>query len=110
MFQKIKAFIKEIATEEIKYYRPTLRVTFLDGDVKEVTPYLWHRGTRNNWQLYYVEDGILLNRFPLAAVKEVEITECECRSIISYDSGWTPLYATDEDLDKKVFRKKRFGG
>ena len=47
MFQKIKAFIKKIATEEIKYYRPTMRITFLDGDVKEVTPCSWHRGTRN---------------------------------------------------------------
>lgn len=110
MFQKIKAFIKQIATEEIKYYRPTLRITFLDGDVKEVTPFYWHRGTRNCWQLYYLENGVLLNRYPLASIKEVEIVECECRSVISYDSSWTPVYATAEDLDKKIFRKRRFGG
>ena len=110
MFQKIKECLFKMATEEIKYYRPTLRITFLDGDVKEITPFLWHRGTRNNWQLYYAEDGILLNRYPLASIKEVEIVECECRSVISYDSGWTPVYATVEDLDKKIFRKRRFGG
>ncbi len=110
MFQKIREFLTKIATEEIKYYRPTLRISFLDGDVKEAVPYLWHRGSSSNWQLYYVEDGVLLNRFPLGAIKEIVIIDEECRTIISYDSGWTPLYATDEDLDKKIFRRKRFGG
>jgi hypothetical protein len=111
MFQKIKNFLSKVTTEEIKYCRPTLRISFLDGDVKEAVPHLWHRGFNRNWQLYYAEDGVLLNRFPLAAIKEVEVISVEEATITAYgDPIWVPIYATAEEIEKKIFRKRRFGG
>ena len=110
MFQKIKEYLFKAATDEIKYYRPTLRITFLNGDVVEAVPEYWHRGSSNNWNLYYVDDGVMFNRYPITAIKEVEILSEECRTLITYDNSLTPVYATTAQLDKKIFRKRRFGG
>ena len=105
-----KKFFQDKTTVEIKFYLPTLRLHFLDGDIRDALPSHWHRCGRNNWS-HYVKDGILLNRYPLATIKEVEIFAVEETSITVYgDSIWVPLYAKAEDLAKKIYRNRRFGG
>ena len=105
-----KKFFQDKTTEEIKFYLPTLRLHFLDGDIRDALPSHWHRSGRNSWS-HYVKDGILLNRYPLATIKEVEIFAVEETSITVYgDSICVPLYAKAEDLAKKTYRNRRFGG
>lgn len=107
----IKKFIRNAFTTQITYYRPTLLIYFLDGDRRESTPTHWHRGQKTSWITYYVENNILLNHYPLSAIKEVEVINIEEVTITVYgDLMRLPIYATTEEVEKKIFRKRRFGG
>lgn len=107
----VKKFFNDAATTQITFYRPTLLLHFLDGDKRESTPTLWHRGQKTSWSAYYVENNILLNRYPLTAIKEVEIVSVEEATVTVYgDSMWLPIYATTEEVEKKIFKKRQFGG
>lgn len=106
-----KKFFNDATAEQVTFYRPTLLLHFLDGDKRESIPTHWHRGRETSWSTYYVEDNILLNRYPLAAIKEVEIISVEKAEVTVYgDPMWLPIYATTEEVEKKVFKKRQFGG
>jgi hypothetical protein len=105
-----KKFFHDMTTVEITFYLPTLRLHFLDGEVRDALPTHWHRSGRYSWS-HYIKDGILLNCYPLTAIKEVEIFSVEEATITVYgDSIWVPLYAKAEDLAKKIYRNRKFGG
>lgn len=107
----LKNFFNDATTAQVTFYRPTLLLHFLDGDKRETVPSHWHRGQETSWSAYYVENNILLNRYPLAAIKEVEIISVEKATITVYgDPVWVPIYATTEEVEKKIFKKRRFGG
>lgn len=105
-----KEFFQNRLTGRITYYRPTLLLYFIDGDKRETTPTHWHRGRETDWSTYYVVNNILLNRYPLTAIKEVEILSVEKAEVAVYgDSSLAPTYATTEEVEKKIFKKGRFG-
>ena len=107
----VKKIFYKATTEQTTFYRPTLLLHFLDGDKREVVPTHWHRGQKTSWNAYYVDNNILLNRYPLAAIKEVEIISVEEAVVtVCGDSMWLPIYATTEEVETKIFKKRRFGG
>ena len=107
----LKNFFNDAITTQVTFYRPTLLLHFLDGDKRESVPSHWHRGQKDGWNTYYVDNNILLNRYPLAAIKEVEIISVEEATITVYgDPMWVPIYATSEEIKKKIFKKRQFGG
>lgn len=106
-----KKFFNDAFTTQITYYRPILLIYFLDGDRRESTPTHWHRGQKTSWITHYVENNILLNHYPLSAIKEVEILSVEEITVTVHgDLMRLPIYATTEEVEKKIFKKRRFGG
>lgn len=105
---KIMDFINKLYEVPVEYHRPKLRLTFLDGDIKEVTPKYYHKGRERRWT-NYVDDGILLDIYPLTAIKSVEILEEETQTVIAYcDWFEVPYFATAEQIDKKFYKRGKF--
>lgn len=104
MFQRFKKWHESIPKHEIvTYTRPKLEIHFNDGEIRQCNPitYCMRSTTWRDW----VEDGILLERFPLASIKEVVVLSWE-EINLEYEGECTlynpntQIYLSHERLEK----------
>lgn len=111
MFEKLKRWYHETKYFKGWYVKPTLCLHFLNGETKEVTPKTFSLVLDDapacNWQ-WWVKDGVLLNRFPLSAIQEVEAVDLE---IIPIKYTQSPInmiqhdWATFDEIQEKIAEK-----
>lgn len=81
MFSKIYAWYKarrNRPTYILEYRRPHLKIKFLNGEVQTVVPYYFMKSCSYTpkWQ-DWVSDNILMRRFPMSAIQEINVTHWE---------------------------------
>lgn len=66
-----KKFIADLMKPEYRIYTlPTLHIRFVTGEEIDVVPEYWHMGDWE-WSRYYLEKGLVLDRYPLASIVEI---------------------------------------
>ena len=104
MFKKIKKWWSDQPKHEtVNYARPKLEIHFNDGEIRQCNPvtYCMRSTTWRDW----VKDGILLERFPLASIKEIIVLGWD-ELDLEYLGGSTLynpntyIYMTHERLEK----------
>ena len=72
--------IKDSMTSTATYSRPTLHLRFVNGEEMDIKPHLWHLDG-GNWKDWYLENGLVIGRYPLASLLEVYEISCEHKNI-----------------------------
>lgn len=90
------------------YTLPTLHIRFVTGEEIDVVPDHWHMGDRE-WSIYYLENGLVLNRYPLASIVEIYEKDVAHKNV-SYvcDPLYLPIYIHKDCMegDNLTFEKK----
>ena len=93
------------------YVRPTMRIIFLNEKEIEVTPKTFSLVLDDapacNWQ-WWMKDGVLLNRYPLSAIQEVDVIDIEIIAIKYHQSPINMLqhdFATKAEIERKLSEK-----
>ena len=90
------------------YTLPTLHIRFVTGEEIDVVPDHWHMGDRE-WSIYYLENGLVLNRYPLASIVEIYEKDVTHKNV-SYvcDPLYLPIYIHKDCMegDNLSFEKK----
>mgnify|MGYP003302896675 FL=1 len=90
------------------YTLPTLHIRFVTGEEIDVVPDHWHMGDRE-WSIYYLENGLVLNRYPLASIVEIYEKDVAHKNV-SYicDPLYLPIYIHKDCMegDNLSFEKK----
>ena len=93
------------------YVRPTMRIVFLNEKEIEVTPKTFSLVLDDapacNWQ-WWVKNGVLLNRYPLSAIQEVDVIDIEIIAIKYHQSPIDMLrhdFATKAEIERKISEK-----
>lgn len=97
------------------YVRPTMRIIFLNGQEVSVQPKTFALALddepRCNW-MWWVKDGVLMNRYPLAAIQEVDVTDWETIAIKytqdplkMLQHSWSTRAEIERKISEKVFEK-----
>lgn len=95
MFHKLYAWYKakrNRPTYVLAYSRPHLKIKFLNGEIQTVVPYYFMKSCSYTpkWQ-DWVSDNILMRRFLMSAIQEVNVIRWECVDVpvdktVSHDS------------------------
>ena len=105
-------FLKKLFTIEpdtVTYTLPTLHLRFVNGDETDVVPKNWHINT-GHWSGYYLEDGLVLGRYPLASLLEVyEVSRKEKIIEFDFDRMYLPLYISNEHMQGDNLTMERNG-
>lgn len=98
MFSKLYTWYKakrNHPTYVLEYRRPHFKLKFLNGEVQTVVPYHFMKscGYNPKWQ-DWVDSNILMGRFPMGAIQEINVIHWEC---------------VDVPVDKTVSHNSSFG-
>lgn len=90
------------------YTLPTLHIRFVTGEEMDVVPEYWHMGD-GEWSIYYLERGLVLDRYPLASIVEIYEKDVVHKNV-SYicDALSLPIYIHKNCMegDNLFFEKK----
>ena len=101
--------IKESFTSTALYSLPTLHLRFVNGEEMDITPNLWHLND-GHWSHYYLEDGLVVGRYPLASLIEVYEVSCEHKNIkYDFDPMYLPFRIANKYMEGDNLRMKRDG-
>lgn len=101
--------IKESFTSTALYSLPTLHLRFVNGEEMDITPNLWHLND-GHWSHYYLEDGLVMGRYPLASLIEVYEVSCEHKNIkYDFDPMYLPFRIANKYMEGDSLRMKRDG-
>lgn len=90
------------------YTLPTLHIRFVTGEEIDVVPDRWHI-TDKDWSLYYLENGLVLDRYPLASIVEIYEKNVLYKNVAFTCSPlYLPLYVHKNHMegDNLRFEKK----
>lgn len=115
MFKKLLKRLSAITYSTGWYVRPTMRIVFLNEKEIEITPKTFSLVLDDapacNWQ-WWAEKGVLLNRYPLSAIQEVDVIDIEIIAIKYHQSpinmlqhDWSTLAEIERKISEKVFEK-----
>ena len=111
MLKKLLKRLSAITYSTGWYVRPTMRIIFLNGQevtVKTKTfSLVLDDKPRYNW-MWWAENGVLLNRYPLSAIQEVDVTDWETIAIKYQQSSISMLqhdFATKPEIERKISEK-----
>lgn len=91
------------------YTLPTLHLRFVNGDEADVVPKNWHIND-GHWSRYYLEDGLVLGRYPLASLLEVYEVSREQKTIeYNFESLYLPLYISNDHMQGDHLTMERDG-
>lgn len=115
MLKKFKQWFNTVRYENGWYVKPTMRIIFLNGQEVTVTPKTYALvladAPKYNW-MWWVTDGVLLSRYPLSAIQEVDVTNWDTIAIkytqdplnmLKHD--WITLAEIERKISEKVFEK-----
>ncbi len=103
LFKKIKDSMTSTAT----YSRPTLHLRFVNGEEMDITPNLWHLNG-GHWKDWYLKDGLVVGRYPLASLIEVYEVSCEHKNIkYNFDPMHLPFRIANKDMEGDNLHMKR---
>lgn len=101
--------IKESMTSTALYTLPTLHLRFVNGEEMDVKPRLWHLND-GHWSHYYLEDGLVMGRYPLASLLEVYEVSREHKNIkYSFDPLYLPIWIANTYMEGDNLRMERDG-
>lgn len=101
--------IKESMTSTALYSLPTLHLRFVNGEEIDVKPRLWHLND-GHWSHYYLEDGLVMGRYPLASLLEVYEVSREHKNIkYSFDPLYLPIWIANTYMEGDNLRMERDG-
>ena len=101
--------IKESMTSTALYSLPTLHLRFVNGEEMDVKPRLWHLND-GHWSRYYLEDGLVMGRYPLASLLEVYEVSREHKNIkYSFDPLYLPIWISNAYMEGDNLRMERDG-
>lgn len=101
--------IKESMTSTALYSLPTLHLRFVNGEEMDVKPRLWHLND-GHWSRYYLEDGLVMGRYPLASLIEVYEVSREHKNIkYSFDPLYLPIWIANSYMEGDNLRMERDG-
>ena len=101
--------IKESMTSTALYSLPTLHLRFVNGEEMDVKPRLWHLND-GHWSHYYLEDGLVMGRYPLASLLEVYEVSREHKNIkYSFDPLYLPIWIANTYMEGDNLRMERDG-
>ena len=104
MFKGFSKWLESTSKHEVVIYaRPALEIHFNDGEVRICIPdtYCMRSNTWRDW----VQENILLERFPLASIKEVVVLDWD-ELHLEYEGGCTlynpntQIYLSSDRLEK----------
>lgn len=105
-------FVKKIKDSTIStatYSRPTLHLRFVNGEEMDIKPHLWHLDG-GNWKDWYLEDGLIVGRYPLASIIEVYEVSCERKDIkYNFDPMRLPFRIGNNYMEYDNLHMKRDG-
>lgn len=105
LFKKIKDSMTSTAT----YSRPILHLRFVNGEEITIRPHLWHLDG-GHWKDWYLEDGLIVGRYPLASIIEVYEVSCEHKDIkYDFDPMHLPFRIADTYMEYDNLSMKRRG-
>lgn len=115
MFKKLCNWWNTVKYATGWYVRPTMRIVFLNGQEVTIQPKTFSLTLDDephcNW-MWWVKDGVLMNRYPLAAIQEVDVTDWETIAIkytqdplnmLQHD--WSTRAEIERKISEKVFEK-----
>lgn len=106
MFKKL---IADLMKPEYRIYTlPTLHIRFVTGEEIDVVPEYWHMGDWE-WSRYYLEKGLVLDRYPLASIVEIYEKDVVHKNVgYSCDPLHLPIYIHRDCMegDNLFFEKK----
>ena len=106
MFKKL---IADLMKPEYRIYTlPTLHIRFVTGEEIDVVPEYWHMGDWE-WSRYYLEKGLVLDRYPLASIVEIYEKDVLHKNVgYSCDPLHLPIYIHRDCMegDNLFFEKK----
>lgn len=106
MFKKL---IADLMKPEYRIYTlPTLHIRFVTGEEIDVVPEYWHMGDWE-WSRYYLEKGLVLDRYPLASIVEIYEKDVLHKNIeYACDPLHLPIYIHRDCMegDNLFFEKK----
>lgn len=101
--------IKDSMTSTALYSLPTLHLRFVNGEEMDVKPRLWHLND-GHWSRYYLEDGLVMGRYPLASLLEVYEVSCEHKNIkYGFDPLYLPIWISNTYMEGDNLRMERDG-
>ena len=101
--------IKESMTCTALYSLPTLHLRFVNGEEMDVKPRLWHLND-GHWSRYYLEDGLVMGRYPLASLIEVYEVSRERKNIkYNFDPLYLPIWISSTYMEGDNLRMERDG-
>lgn len=101
--------IKESFTSTAFYSLPTLHLRFVNGEEMDVKPRLWHLND-GHWSRYYLEDGLVMGRYPLASLIEVYEVSRERKNIkYNFDPLYLPIWIANSYMEGDNLRMERDG-
>lgn len=101
--------IKESMTSTALYSLPTLHLRFVNGEEMDVKPRLWHLND-GHWSRYYLEDGLVMGRYPLASLLEVYEVSREHKNVkYSFDPLYLPIWIANSYMEGDNLRMERDG-
>lgn len=101
--------IKESFTDTALYSLPTLHLRFVNGEEMDIKPNLWHLND-GHWSQYYLKDGLVVGRYPLASLVEVYEVSCEHKNIkYGFDPMYLPFRIANKYMEGDNLRMKREG-
>ena len=111
MLKKFKQWFNTVRYDNGWYVKPTMRIIFLNGQEVTVKPKTFSlvldTAPRYNW-MWWVTDGVLLSRYPLSAIQEVDVTDWETIAIKYHQSPINMLqhdFATETEIERKISEK-----
>ncbi len=101
--------IKEVLDSTQLYTLPTLRLRFVTGEEIDVVPEKWHIND-GHWANYYLSNGLVLGRYPLASLIEVyEVSHLEKEVKYHFDPLYLPVYIHNTYMEGENLRMERDG-
>ena len=111
MLKELFKKLSEIKYSAGWYVRPTMRIVFLNEKEIEITPKTFSLVLDDapgcNWQ-WWVKNGVLLNRYPLSAIQEVDVIDIEIIAIKYHQSPINMIqhdFATKPEIERKISEK-----
>lgn len=108
MLKELFKRLTEIQYSNGWYVRPTMRIVFLNGQEVTVLPKTFSLvlddEPRYDW-MWWAKNGVLLNRYPLSAIQEVDVTDWETIAIKYHQSPINMIqhdFATEPEIERKI--------
>lgn len=106
MFKKL---IANLMKPDYRIYTlPTLHIRFVTGEEIDVVPEHWHINDWE-WSRYYLEKGLVLDRYPLASIVEIYEKDVVYKNVAyTCDPLYLPIYIHRDHMegDNLRFEKK----